>query len=74
VGRRVNETIYRVSWRREKWTCQRSRVFLSRRKAEDWRDRIVNAWPDGPNPLTYIRIDSARVTWEQYLWKAFEPD
>lgn len=65
MGKRRNEHVYRVRWCRQKWSCQRSAAFLSRRSAEAHRDKIVAAWPNGKNPLTSIEIDCALVRWEE---------
>lgn len=66
MGRRTNETVYRVRWMRKKWAGPRSAIFLSRHSAERRLERLRTAWQgqDGPNPLLWTAIEHARVAWE----------
>lgn len=51
---------------RKKWVGPRSEVFLSLHSAERRLEKLRNAWhgPDGPNPLLWTQIETARVRWE----------
>lgn len=66
MSRRTNETVYRVRYMRKKWAGPRSAIFLSRHSAERRLEKLRNAWhgQDGPNPLLWTSLETARVAWE----------
>lgn len=65
MGKRVNETVYRARWKRERWSTPKAAYFGTLRKAEEWLEKVVKH-PGGrgrPNPLVLLTIDSGRVRW-----------
>lgn len=64
MTRRRNETVYRLRWRRLKFTRPSSQVFLSKKRAEAKRDRLRDhGIKRFGNPLAWVDLESARVTW-----------
>ncbi len=66
MGNRPNRIVYRVRWKRQKWTCHRTELFPSRKRAEKWRDKVRAAWPNGSNPIEWVDIDRGPVLWEHW--------
>lgn len=66
MGKRVNETVYRVRWMRRSWLQPRSEVFLSLYKAERRLEKLRESWhgASGPNPLVWTSVESSRVEWQ----------
>lgn len=62
---------------RERWSTPRAMLFLSRRKADAWLERVKKhqgGRAGRPNPMVWTTIDSARVRWRELERAAIDTD